>query len=65
MKILRIKEVIEIVKISRVTIWRFERVGKFPGRVKLGANSVGWLEDEVLEWIASRPRVNAKQLAEF
>ena len=29
----------------------------FPAPVQTGANSVGWFEDEVIEWQESRPRV--------
>jgi len=34
-----------------------ENEGKFPKRRQLGANSVGWIESEVQEWIAERPQV--------
>jgi len=30
----------------------------FPSPVQLGANKIGWREDEVLAWEDSRPRVN-------
>lgn len=32
-------------------IWRLEQAGKFPKRLRLGANRVAWLYDEVVEWI--------------
>lgn len=35
-------------------LWRLEKAGRFPRRMKLGPNSVGWLESEIDEWIASR-----------
>ena len=38
------------------TVDRLEAAGKFPQRVQLGVNSVGWYEDEVDAWIESRPR---------
>ena len=52
-RILRIKEIIEMTGISRTTIWRMERKGEFPARVKLGENSVGWRESEVNNWFKS------------
>lgn len=55
MKVLRVKDVVKLTGLSRVTIWRFEKVGRFPSRVQLGPNSVGWIEDHVLAWIADRP----------
>jgi prophage regulatory protein len=46
---------------GRTTVWRWEKNGQFPRRRKLGGRSVGWLENEVLEWIASRPQVGAEE----
>ncbi|MFH1985984.1 MAG: AlpA family phage regulatory protein [Pseudomonadota bacterium] len=31
-----------------------ERDGRFPKRIQLGANSVGWFADEIDGWMASR-----------
>ncbi len=36
------------------TVWRWERDGLFPKRIKLGPHAVGWLESEVDAWIAKR-----------
>ncbi|MCF6326874.1 MAG: AlpA family phage regulatory protein [Devosiaceae bacterium] len=35
-------------------IARLEAAGKFPKRVQLGANRVGWVEDEVLDWLQQK-----------
>jgi prophage regulatory protein len=40
--------------LSNPTLKRLEAAGQFPARVELGKNSVGWIEHEVDEWIASR-----------
>lgn len=32
-------------------IWRLEQAGKFPKRLRIGANRVAWLYDEIVEWI--------------
>ena len=56
MKILRTPEVIRITGLSRVTLWRLERKGKFPSRLRLSENAIGWHEDEIIDWLASRPR---------
>jgi prophage regulatory protein len=39
---------------SRVHIGRLERAGRFPKRVRLGANTVAWREDEIDAWSAAR-----------
>ncbi len=56
MNILRTRDVTRVTGLSRTTVWRLERAGKFPPRMRLGENSVGWLEEEVRSWIESRPR---------
>jgi prophage regulatory protein len=56
-KVLRWPAVKTLTGLSRPTIWRMERKGRFPSRVQLGASSVGWREDEIWAWINSRPRV--------
>jgi prophage regulatory protein len=35
-------------------IYRLEREGKFPKRIQLGPNAVGWIEHEVDAWIESK-----------
>jgi len=39
---------------SKVQLWRKEKVGDFPKRVRIGGNRHGWLEREIDDWIASR-----------
>ena len=56
MNIIRSHELCRKTGLSRTTIWRLERAGRFPSRLQLGENSVGWLEQEVQAWIESRPR---------
>ena len=53
-KILTREQLIEIVPISRSQLYRLEQQGKFPRRVRLGANRVGWLASEVMAWIAEK-----------
>jgi predicted DNA-binding transcriptional regulator AlpA len=55
MLILRTADVIRRTGLSRTTLWRLERQGEFPARVRLGLNSIGWREDEVEHWIDTRP----------
>ncbi len=56
-RILRDPEVTKRTGRSRVQRWRDAREGKFPSPVRLGANAVGWYEDEIEAWLAARPRV--------
>lgn len=53
-RVLREPEVARLTGRSREQRWRDERAGLFPKRIRLGANSVGWLESEVSAWLAER-----------
>jgi prophage regulatory protein len=53
--ILRKSEVLRRTGLSDTSLWRFVKAGEFPRPVQLGANSVGWYDDLVDEWIATRP----------
>ena len=53
-KILRARGVTGASGLSRSQIYRLEQAGKFPKRVRLGPNSVGWVEDEISEWNDAR-----------
>ena len=53
-KFLMLPQVQEIVPDSASHIWRLERSGKFPQRVRLGGNRVAWLQSEVNSWVESK-----------
>lgn len=42
--------------LGRSEIYRRMRRGDFPQSVKLGARAVGWLSDEIQDWITERIR---------
>ena len=60
LKMLRLPEVEAATGLSRTTLWRYQRAGKFPPRRRIGPHLVGWLSDEVEEWIKARPVVDAE-----
>jgi prophage regulatory protein len=43
-----------LVPYSDMQIWRMEKDEKFPGRIWLGPNRVGWILSEVIEWIEAK-----------
>ncbi len=55
-KILRKPEVRQKTGLSDSTIWRLEKAGKFPQRVQLSSNAVGWYEHEIDAWLEQRER---------
>jgi prophage regulatory protein len=56
-RFIRLREVLRICGMSRASLYRFIKADEFPAPVKLSARSVGWLENEVAEWAASRIRL--------
>ena len=53
-KFLMLPQVGEIVPYSPRHIWRLERLGQFPQRIRLGGNRVAWLESEVNNWVQGK-----------
>ena len=53
-RVLRLPEVIGKVGLSRASIYRLQEAGEFPSSIRLGRNSVGWVETEIDGWIADR-----------
>lgn len=49
-RIVRRKELAEILGVSEVTVWRWHRQGLLPPKRRIGPNSVGWLASEIDEW---------------
>lgn len=54
MRLLSKRQLKEMVLYSPQHIARLEKAGKFPKRVQIGPNRVGWVEDEVLDWLRSK-----------
>jgi prophage regulatory protein len=55
-RFIRIAKVQEMTGYSRPSIYRLVDEKKFPCPVKLG-HAIAWFEDEVIDWMNSRPRV--------
>ena len=50
-RVIRKPEVRGRIALSDATIYRMEKAGRFPQRIQLGGNSVGWFESEVDAWL--------------
>lgn len=55
-KVLRISAVKRMVGLSRTTIWRLERDGRFPRRRLIGIRAIGWAAVDIRDWIESREK---------
>ncbi len=54
MRMISKRQLKELVLYSPQHVARLEKAGKFPMRVQLGPNRVGWVESEVLDWLQKR-----------
>ncbi len=63
MKMLSKRQLKEMVLYSPQHIARLEAAGQFPKRVQLGQCRVGWIEEEVLDWLQERIKRRDKQTA--
>lgn len=61
-RMLRLREVARRTGLSRSTIYAFVADGRFPPPVALGPRIVGWVESEIVGWIAERIR-DAREVA--
>jgi prophage regulatory protein len=53
---LRLPAVLDLTGLCKEAIRQLELKGEFPRRRKLTARTSAWREDEVREWIDSRPK---------
>jgi prophage regulatory protein len=61
-KVVRRKQLLELIGVSSVTQWRLEKAGLFPQRFRLGMGAVGWHLTEVEEWLRNRERVERQRV---
>ncbi|EKT4554048.1 AlpA family transcriptional regulator [Pseudomonas putida] len=52
-RFMRIDEVISVTGLGRNTIYTRMRKGTFPRQVRLGPNSVAWLQSDISDWMTS------------
>lgn len=53
-RLMRIREVLQLSGLSRATLYREIKSHAFPAPVKLSLRSVGWLQDDVTQWLQAR-----------
>jgi prophage regulatory protein len=54
-RIMRRNEVLEAVRLAQSTIYGMVKKGEFPAPRQLGEGAVGWLSNEIEDWIQNRP----------
>lgn len=53
-RFLSVRETVTTTTLSRTTIWREARAGRFPKPRKISAQRIAFVEAEVLEWCRAR-----------
>jgi prophage regulatory protein len=61
LSILRRKQVEVITGLSRSTIYAKIQKGEFPKQVQLSERSVGWIEQEIQDWLKERVSSSRKE----
>jgi prophage regulatory protein len=54
MRLIRLKEVMNITGLGRSSVYKFMDEERFPKSVSLGDRAVAWVESEVEMWIEER-----------
>src|SRR6478736_1090343 len=49
-RMLNDKQVLEIIPVSRTTLYRMEKAGRFPKSTYISPNRRVWFEDEIVAW---------------
>lgn len=59
LRMLTMKQVCELISYTPQHTYRLIRQGKFPQRVRIGENRVGWRLADIEAWLAARPLASA------
>ena len=54
MRFIRSREVVEMIGVSRTTLWRMVREGSFPRPVQISKGNLGYLLETVEAWMRAR-----------
>lgn len=54
MRVLKLKEVMEKTGLGRTKVYELQAEGRFPKSISLDGRAVGWLENEVEDWLQER-----------
>lgn len=61
MQLMRTTQVMEMLGVSRSTLWRLVQAGQFPPPVRLSRGRTGYVRQAVEEWISARAHAEEPQ----
>lgn len=53
-RIMRMREVCQVVGLSRATLYRLQKLGRFPHSIQLSYSAVGWKANTIALWLTER-----------
>ena len=53
-RFLRLPEVLNLVGVTRSTLYRWMDAGTFPKQISVGGNTVVWVESDITNWMDQR-----------
>ena len=62
-RLLTLREVTGMTALSRSAVYALMAESRFPKPIRIGSRAVRWVEQEVLDFIASRPRAGSDRPA--
>ena len=62
-RLLTLRDVTAMTALSRSAIYALMADSRFPKPIRVGARAVRWVEQEVADFIASRPRAGSERPA--
>ena len=62
-RLLTLRDVTAMTALSRSAVYALMAKSRFPKPIRLGTRAVRWVEQEVLDFIASRPRAGSDRPA--
>ena len=58
--LIRQRELCSMTGVSRSTLFRWEKAGIFPARLRIGPHTVAWRKSEVDDWLAAKVPASAE-----
>ena len=59
LRLLTLRDVTALTALSRSAVYALMAESRFPKPIRIGSRAVRWVEQEVLDFIASRPRAGS------
>ena len=53
-KFYRIKQLVELLNVSKSSIWNWVKDGSFPKPIKLASNVTAWKAIDIFNWVSSK-----------